>query len=59
MTKLEQQDFKIAIKRLLLDLNYSDKLKVMESLSKEFRQANNLEISREQREFASKLKRSE
>ena len=59
MTKLEQQEFKIAIKRLLLDLSYSDKLKVMESLSKEFRQANNSEISREQREFASKLKRSE
>jgi hypothetical protein len=58
MTKKEQQEYKIAIKKILLDLSYSNKLKVMESLSKEFRQANNLEINKETNDFASKLKRS-
>jgi hypothetical protein len=58
MTKKEETAFKVAIKKLLLDLSYSDKLKVMESLSKEFRQANNLEINKETNDFASKLKRS-
>jgi hypothetical protein len=58
MTKKEFTELKIAIKKVLIDKVYSDKLKVMESLSKEFRQANNLEINKETNDFASKLKRS-
>jgi hypothetical protein len=58
MTKKEFTELKVAIKKILIDKVYSDKLKVMESLSKEFRQANNLEINKETNDFASKLKRS-
>jgi hypothetical protein len=58
MTKKEFTELKVAIKKILIDKAYSDKLKVMESLSKEFRQANNLEINKETNDFASKLKRS-
>jgi hypothetical protein len=58
MTKKEQILFEIEVKKLLVNLPFSNKLKVIERLGKEFRKANNLEISKEVTDFSNKLQRS-
>jgi hypothetical protein len=58
MTKKEQILFEIEVKKLLINLSLSNKLKVIERLGKEFRKANNLEISKEVTDFSNKLQRS-
>jgi hypothetical protein len=58
MTKKEQILFEIEVKKLLINLSLSNKLKVIERLGKEFRKANNIEIQKETTDFANKLTRS-
>lgn len=58
MTKKEQLEYEFAIKKLLLNLELSVQITILERLGKKLRQKNSIEINKEVQAHAYKINRS-